>query len=76
MRITVNLPEALGNETRRFARNERISVSRLTATALEHYLTQQKRKMLGERVLRLAGNVHVAEDVHDEIGRGRDDGRP
>ena len=76
MRITVNVPNSLGEETRQMARDENTSVSRVVTNAIELYVTQEKRKRLGKKVLRLAGKVHVADDALDVLDRGRKDDRP
>lgn len=75
MRVTVHLPDSLGQAARTMAENQRVSVSRLTALALEHYLTEIQRKRLGNAVLRLAGRGLVSDDAFDEIERGRADDR-
>jgi hypothetical protein len=42
---------------------------------VEHYLIIQRRRALGEKVLAMAGKVHVDKDVYDLIDGGRRDDR-
>jgi metal-responsive CopG/Arc/MetJ family transcriptional regulator len=75
MRITINVPDKLSENLKRAAANRGISVSSLVTEAVEHYLIIQRRRSLGEKVLALAGKVHVAEDIYDQIEEGRKDDR-
>jgi metal-responsive CopG/Arc/MetJ family transcriptional regulator len=75
MRITINVPDKLSENLKRAAANREISVSSLVSEAVEHYLIVQQRRALGKKVLDLAGKVHVAEDVYDQIDEGRRDDR-
>jgi metal-responsive CopG/Arc/MetJ family transcriptional regulator len=75
MRITIHVSDRLGEETRRAARTESISVSRLVAEALSLYLKEMKRRQLGNQVLGLIGKVEVAEDALDSLDEVRSDAR-
>ena len=76
MRITVHVPDALGEEAKRMASNENTSVSAFASQALDFYINQKRKKTLGKRVLALAGNAPVAKDVDEELDKGRvDDAR-
>lgn len=72
MRITVNVPDALGRQVKEAATGEKVSVSRLTTMALVFYLERMKKERLGGEVLGMVGaGVVVAEDVLTELERGR-----
>jgi len=75
MRITIHVSDRLGEEARRAARTESISVSRLVAEALSLYLKEMKRQQLGNQVLGLIGKVEVAEDALDSLDEVRSDAR-
>ena len=75
MHITINVPDKLGENLKIAAANREISVSSLVAEAVEHYLIIQRRRALGEKVLAMAGKVHVDKDVYDQIDEGRRDDR-
>lgn len=75
MRITANVPDPLGADAKNFAGNENISVSGLITKALEFYLTQSRKKKMGEKLLTLAGKGHVAPDSSHELEVGRLDDR-
>ena len=73
MRITVHLSDKLGKEAQRLAENENKSVSSVVAQSIEFFISEKKRRLAGERVLRLAGNTRVADDAFDELRTGRED---
>ena len=75
MRVTISLPDKLGENLKRDAAKRGVSVSSLVAKAVERYLIKQKRSK-GEAALALAGKVRVAADVQDMIEEGRRDDRP
>jgi metal-responsive CopG/Arc/MetJ family transcriptional regulator len=75
MRVTISLPDKLGENLKRDAAKRGVSVSSLVAKTVERYLIKQKRSK-GEEALALAGKVRVAADVQDMIEEGRRDDRP
>lgn len=75
MRVTVHIPDSLGPSLKQEAQREGISVSALTARALESYLKQKKKKEAGLKLLRLVGTGAVAPDADVELERGRIDNR-
>lgn len=75
MRITISLPDKLGENLKRAAANSGVSVSSLAANAIEDYVIKRRRS-LGKKALDLAGKVRVSEDVHDIMEEGRRDDRP
>lgn len=75
MRITANVPDPLGVDAKNFAANENVSVSGLITKALEFYLTQSRKKKMGEKLLTLAGKGHVAPGASYELEVGRLDDR-
>lgn len=75
MRITVHIPDALGPKLKQAAINEGVSISTLTAKAVEEYLKQRRKKAAGIRLLNLIRQGSVAPDAWDEIEKGRADDR-
>jgi metal-responsive CopG/Arc/MetJ family transcriptional regulator len=75
MRITINLPERLGDSLKRTAAQERVSVSRLVTGAVEGFLLEKRRRALGKKVLDLAGRARVAPEATDLLETGREDDR-
>ena len=73
MRITVHVPEKIGKEVQRLAENGKQSVSSVVAQSIEFFIDEKRRRQLGERVLKLAGKTKVADDIFDELHRGRVD---
>jgi hypothetical protein len=62
LRITINLPEKLGDSLKRTALQERISVSRLVTGAVENYRLEKRRRASGKKVLDLAGRMRGREE--------------
>lgn len=75
MRITVHVPDNLGPRLKQTARNEGISLSALTAEALEYYLKQKRKKAAGNRLLKLIQPGSVTPDAWEELEKGRTDDR-
>jgi hypothetical protein len=73
MRITVHVSENIGKEVQRLAESEKKSVSSVVARSIEFFIDEKRRRQLGERVLQLAGKAKVANDIFDELHRGRVD---
>ena len=71
MRITTHIPDALARDAKIMAENEKKSVSSIIAEALSNYITENRKKRLGRRVLEIAGKVRVSPEVHKELERGR-----
>jgi len=75
MRITVHIPGGLAEEIKETAHNEGLSLSALTAKALEEYLKQKRKKSAGNRGLELISRCSVTPDAWDELEKGRVDDR-
>lgn len=75
MRITINLPEKLGDSLKRAALQERVSVSRLVTGAVEDFLLEKRRRNLGKKVLDLVGRSLVTPEALDLLAAGREDDR-
>jgi len=71
MRITVHLPENLGEQIRMLARDEGVSVSRFVAKSLEQYLVENRRRKNAEKILNLAGKVRVSGEALKTLEEGR-----
>jgi antitoxin VapB len=75
MRITVNIPDEVGENLKRAAQNQGTSISGLVASAVEHYLVVERRRALGYKLLDLAGKGVLSADVDRLIEEGRRDDR-
>jgi metal-responsive CopG/Arc/MetJ family transcriptional regulator len=71
MRVTVNIPDPLGEEVVDAAREEGVSVSALYARAVERYLQARLRERAIARVDALIGSAPVAPGALDELERER-----
>lgn len=75
MRVTVHIPDDLGPKLKQAAIDEGLSISTLTANALENYLAQRRKKAAGSRHLGLIRRDSVTIDAWEELERGRIDDR-
>jgi len=75
MRVTVHIPDNLGPKLKDAAQDEGMSLSALTAKALEAYLKQRRKKKSGNRLLDLIHPGSVSPEVWDELEKGRLDDR-
>jgi hypothetical protein len=75
MRVTVHIPDSLGPRLKSAAVKEGLSVSALTAKALESYLTQNKKIEAGKRLMDLISRDAVSNDAWNELERARSDDR-
>jgi metal-responsive CopG/Arc/MetJ family transcriptional regulator len=71
MRITTHIPDNVANEIKVFADNEHRSVSSVVADAVQHYISEKRKRYLGTKVLEMAGKIKISDDVHKEIESGR-----
>jgi hypothetical protein len=72
MRITVHIPDNLGPILKQTAQSEGISLSALTAKALEYYLRQKREKAAGNHLLKLIQSGSVTRDAWEELEKGRE----
>ena len=75
MRVTVHIPDSLGPRLKQAAENEGLSLSALTAKAVDSYLRQKKKKQAGAKILDLILRDAVASDALEQLEKGRDDDR-
>jgi hypothetical protein len=75
MRVTVHIPDRLGPSIKQAANDEGLSLSALTAKALEQYLKQRWKRVAGHRLLELVRLGSVAPDAWNELEKGRVDDR-
>ncbi len=75
MRVTVHIPDSLGPKVKEAAEAEGLSLSGLTAKALESYLKQKKKRESGMRLLDLVSPEAVSSDAWAELEKGRADDR-
>ncbi len=75
MRVTVHIPDRLGPRVKQAAEDEGLSLSALTAKALEEYLKQKRKREAGNRLLELIRPSSVTPDAWAELEKGRIDDR-
>ena len=75
MRITVHISDDLGPKLKQATHNDGVSLSALTAKALEEYLRRQRGKTAGKRLLGLIHPGSVTSAAWDELEKGRIDDR-
>ena len=73
MKITVSVPDELGNKIKEIAGNKKISLSSLTAEALEYYIKEANREFWGNEVLKLVGKIKIDPNIRKEIENGREE---
>ena len=71
MRITINVPDDVGEEAETVAQAEGVSVSSLVAQAVRRYLEERRRAQAVERINALIGKAHVSSQAVEEIRRER-----
>ena len=72
-RVTVSIPNKLEEVLKKFAEDQRESVSKIASEAIEYYLSVQKRRKLGQEVLDLVGKQKVSPNAIKELEIGRSD---
>ncbi|MBM4328426.1 MAG: ribbon-helix-helix protein, CopG family [Deltaproteobacteria bacterium] len=75
MRITVHVPDTLGPKLKQAARNEGVSVSAFAAKALEEYLRRTRKRVAGNRLLKVIRPGSVPPDTWEELEQVRADDR-
>ena len=71
MRITFHLPDAIENDLREAASEEKVSVSSFVTGAVAKALETRTKRKFAEKVLSLAGRVRVSPEAHHDIDRER-----
>ena len=71
MRITVNVPDDVGEEAENAAQAEGVSMSSLVAQAVRRYLEERRRAQAVERINALIGKTRVSSQAVEEIRRER-----
>jgi metal-responsive CopG/Arc/MetJ family transcriptional regulator len=61
MRVSVHVPDEIGEEAQKYADKEDVSVSQFYAQAVEAALEERKRREACERISALAGTMDSAE---------------
>ena len=75
MRVTVHIPDSLGPKLKEAAHSEGMSISALTAKAVEEYLKERRKKAAGYKLLNLIRPGSVAGEAWEELEKGRVDDR-
>jgi predicted transcriptional regulator len=75
MRLTIHMPDGLGERLKSAADTERKSVSSIISEAVDHYLVHKRRKALGLKILELASEGAVEPDALEAMDEGRTDDR-
>lgn len=71
MRITINMPDDVGEEAENVARTEGVSLSSLVAQAVRRYLEERRRAQAVERINALIGTAPAGSLALDELRRER-----
>jgi metal-responsive CopG/Arc/MetJ family transcriptional regulator len=71
MRITVNVPDDVGEEAENVAQTEGVSMSSLVAQAVRRYLEERRRAQAVERINALIGTAPAGSQAVEEIRRER-----
>lgn len=71
MRVTVSIPDPIGGEAEKAAREEGMSLSAVVAQAVERYLEERRRDKALQRIASLIGTARVAADAVQQLDRGR-----
>ena len=71
MRITVNVPDDVGEEAENVAQAEGVSMSSLVAQAVRRYLEERRRAQAVERINALIGTAPAGSQAVEEIRRER-----
>jgi metal-responsive CopG/Arc/MetJ family transcriptional regulator len=71
MRLTVNVPDDVGEEAENAAKAEGVSMSSLVAQAVRRYLEERRRAQAVERINALIGKAGVSSRAVEEIRRER-----
>lgn len=71
MRITVNVPDDVGEEAENVAHAEGVSMSSLVAQAVRRYLEERRRAQAIERINALIGTAAAGSQAAEEIRRER-----
>ena len=67
MRVTVYVPDAVGKEAAKLARDRGVSVSSLYAEVMAAYIKEERRKEAFERIDSLIGTTYVAPDFDEQL---------
>ena len=73
MRVTVYVPDAVGKEAAKLARDRGVSVSSLYAEVMAAYIKEERRKRAVERIDSLIGTTYVAPDAVEQLHATRRD---
>ncbi len=71
MRVTVFLPDEVGEEAKKLAKDRGVSVSALCGEVIEAYVKEERRKRAFERINRLIGNAYIAPDFREQLDEMR-----
>jgi len=71
MRITINVPDDVGEEAENVAQAEGVSMSSLVAQAVRRYLEERRRSQAVERINALIGKASAGSQAVEEIRRER-----
>ncbi len=72
MRITIDVPDDVGEEAENVAREQGVSMSSLVAQAVKRYLEERRRAQAVERINALIGTMPGGSQALEEIRRERE----
>ena len=71
MRVTIFLPDEVGEKAEELAKDRGVSVSALCSEVIEAYVKEERRKRAFERINGLIGNAYVAPDFREQLDEMR-----
>ncbi|RPI74607.1 MAG: hypothetical protein EHM45_18190 [Desulfobacteraceae bacterium] len=75
MRVTVNIPDHIFEEAKKYAKEHAQSMSAITAEAVQKYMASCKKAEAGKELLEMAGKIKIADHVYEELERLRNEDR-
>ena len=75
MRVTINIPDDILKEAKKYAKEHAKSVSAVTTEAVQKYMAACKKVEAGKELLELAGRIKIADHVYKELEGIRNEDR-
>ncbi|MEK7396366.1 MAG: hypothetical protein AAB116_05470 [Candidatus Poribacteria bacterium] len=73
MRITVVVPDELGQNVKKISKNRNQSLSLTATQAFEQFIKDEKRKAMGYKVIDIMRNAKIDPNIKDILEDGRRD---
>ena len=73
MRITVVVPDELGQNVKKISKNHNQSLSLTATQAFDQFVKNEQRKVMGQKVINMIGNVKIDPNIENIIEDMRED---